>query len=59
MEMRPRMKKNMATMLEVACEMYLRGIHFLPVDLNRSDAEKFLIEEGAAPAVPFHSETWW
>lgn len=38
-------EKNMATMLEVACEMYLRGYHFLPVDLNRSDATKFLIEE--------------
>lgn len=38
-------EKNMATMLEVACEMYLRGIHFLPVDLKKSDVDKFLIEE--------------
>lgn len=47
-------EKNMATMLEVACEMYLRGYHFLPVDLNRSDAEKFLIEEGGL-RLPFLS----
>ncbi|MEG2202872.1 MAG: PolC-type DNA polymerase III, partial [Christensenellaceae bacterium] len=38
-------EKNMASMLEVACEMYLRGIHFLPVDLKKSDAVKFLIED--------------
>ncbi len=38
------LEKNMGTMLEVACEMYLRGIHFLPVDLQKSDAEKFLVE---------------
>ncbi len=38
-------EKNMATMLEVACEMYVRGLHFLPVDLNKSDAVKFLVEE--------------
>lgn len=47
-------EKNMATMLEVACEMYLRGIHFLPVDLEKSDAEKFLIEEGGL-RLPFLS----
>ena len=47
-------EKNMAIMLEVACEMYLRGIHFLPVDLKKSDAEKFLIEDGCL-RLPFLS----
>ncbi len=47
-------EKNMATMLEVACEMYLRDYHFLPVDLYKSDAEKFLIEEGGL-RLPFLS----
>ncbi|MEG2360810.1 MAG: PolC-type DNA polymerase III [Christensenella sp.] len=47
-------EKNMAVMLEVACEMYLRGYHFLPVDLNKSDARKFLIEENGL-RLPFMS----
>jgi DNA polymerase-3 subunit alpha (Gram-positive type) len=47
-------EKNMASMLEVACEMYLRGLHFLPVDLQRSDAVKFLIEPGGL-RLPFLS----
>ncbi|MEA4853553.1 MAG: PolC-type DNA polymerase III [Christensenella sp.] len=47
-------EKNMAIMLEVACEMYLRGIHFLPVDLKKSDTEKFLIEDGSL-RLPFLS----
>ncbi|MGI6154208.1 MAG: PolC-type DNA polymerase III, partial [Christensenellaceae bacterium] len=46
--------KNMATMLEVACEMYLRGGHFLPVDLKKSDAVKFIIE-GHNLRLPFVS----
>lgn len=36
--------KNVLTILEVANEMYSRGIEFLPVDLYRSEAAKFLIE---------------
>ncbi len=47
-------EKNMATMLEVACEMYLRDVHFLPVDLNKSDAVKYLIEDGSL-RLPFQS----
>jgi len=43
-------EKNLLTVLEVALEMYLRGIKFTNVDLYRSDAEKFLItEEGLLP----------
>jgi DNA polymerase-3 subunit alpha (Gram-positive type) len=38
-------EKNMITMLEIANEMYLRGIVFLPVDLEKSHATDFLIEE--------------
>jgi DNA polymerase-3 subunit alpha (Gram-positive type) len=38
-------EKNTFTILEVANEMYQRGINFLPVDLYKSDANKFLIEE--------------
>ncbi|HBU12056.1 MAG TPA: hypothetical protein DEB31_04820 [Clostridiales bacterium] len=47
-------EKNMATMLEVAGEMYLRGLHFLPVDLAKSDAVKFTIEPGGL-RMPFLS----
>lgn len=47
-------EKNMASMLEVACEMYLRGVHFLPVDLKKSDTVKFLIEDGSL-RLPFVS----
>ncbi|MDL2237250.1 PolC-type DNA polymerase III [Christensenellaceae bacterium OttesenSCG-928-K19] len=47
-------EKNMATMLEVAGEMYLRGLHFLPVDLQQSDAVKFTIEPGGL-RMPFQS----
>ena len=36
--------KNVLTILEVANEMYSRGIEFLPVDLYKSDAVRFLIE---------------
>ncbi|MCX7923897.1 MAG: PolC-type DNA polymerase III [Clostridia bacterium] len=36
-------EKNVLTILEVANEMYARGIKFLPVDLYQSDAVKFQI----------------
>ena len=43
-------EKNVLTILEVANEMYARGIKFLPVDLYKSDAYKFLItDEGIRP----------
>ena len=38
-------EQNMIVMLEVACEMYARGLRFLPVDLMRSDAKRFTVEE--------------
>ena len=43
-------EKNVLTILEVTNEMYARGIKFLPVDLYKSDAYKFLItNEGIRP----------
>lgn len=43
-------EKNVLTILEVANEMYARGINFLPVDLYKSDASKFQITpEGIRP----------
>jgi DNA polymerase-3 subunit alpha (Gram-positive type) len=42
--------KNILTILEVANEMYSRGIDFLPVDLYKSDAVRFQItEKGIRP----------
>ena len=38
--------ENEITVLELVREMNLRGIHFLPVDLYKSDAINFLIEDG-------------
>lgn len=38
-------EKNILTILEVANEMYVRGINFLPVDLYESDAYKFQITD--------------
>lgn len=38
-------EKSILTILEVANEMYQRGINFLPVDLYKSDSVKFKIEE--------------
>lgn len=38
-------EKNVLTILEVANEMYARGIKFLPIDLYLSEAKKFKIEE--------------
>lgn len=47
-------EKNMITMLEIANEMYQRGIVFLPVDLEKSHATGFLMEEGGL-RMPFLS----
>ena len=38
-------EKGVLTILEMCNEMYARGIEFLPVDLYKSDAKKFLIED--------------
>ena len=40
-------EKNTMTILEVVNEMYARGISLLPVDLYKSDATKFVEEDGA------------
>lgn len=37
-------EKGLLTILELAFEMYKRGIKFLPVDIYKSDAVKFTIE---------------
>ncbi|TYQ13037.1 UNVERIFIED_CONTAM: DNA polymerase-3 subunit alpha (Gram-positive type) [Acetivibrio alkalicellulosi] len=43
-------EKNVLTILEVANEMYARGINFLPINLYKSDATKFQItDEGIRP----------
>ena len=39
--------KDIVTILEVVYEMNMRGIELLPVDLYKSAATKFLIEDGA------------
>ncbi len=38
--------KDLLTTLEVVYEFYLRGLKFLPIDLYKSHATKFLIEDG-------------
>ena len=38
--------EDLLTTLEVAYEYYLRGFEFLPIDLYKSHATKFLIEDG-------------
>ena len=40
-------EKGSATVIEAAAEMYLRGLKFLPIDLNKSSAFEFLMEDGA------------
>ena len=37
--------KNMYAILELVLEMYERGINFLPIDLYKSHATKFIVEE--------------
>ena len=39
--------KNMYSILELVLEMYERGFKFLPMDLYKSHATKFLVEDGA------------
>lgn len=39
-------EKNLLTVLEVALEMYCRGIEISRVDIYKSDAKKFKIEDG-------------
>lgn len=47
-------EKNVLTILEVANEMYSRGIRFLPVDLYKSEAARFQITpDGIRP--PFNA----
>lgn len=43
-------EKNVLTILEVANEMYARGINFLPIDIYNSDSVKFQItKDGLRP----------
>ncbi len=46
--------KDIITILEVVYEMNLRGVELLPLDLYKSDATKFLVENGALRP-PFNS----
>ena len=39
-------EKGNATVIEVAAEMYLRGLSFLPIELEKSDASQFLMVDG-------------
>lgn len=39
-------EKNVLTILEIVCEMFARGIKFLPVDLYKSHASSFLSTGG-------------
>ncbi|MNT08998.1 DNA polymerase III PolC-type [compost metagenome] len=44
--------KDMYDDLEIVLEMYERGIKFLPIDLYKSDASKFLVEDdGIRPPI--------
>ncbi len=40
-------EEDLATTLEAVYEFYLRGFRFLPIDIYKSDARKFLVEDGA------------
>jgi DNA polymerase-3 subunit alpha (Gram-positive type) len=39
-------EQDMYETLEIVNEMYCRGIDFLPIDLYKSDSQKFLMEDG-------------
>ena len=39
-------EKNLVTILEVVLEMFCRGIQLLPLDLYKSDSDRFLIRDG-------------
>ncbi len=39
--------EDLLTTLEVAYEFYLRGFHFLPIDVYKSEATRFVVEDGA------------
>lgn len=39
-------ERSLLTILELAQEMYARGITFLPIDIHQSHADKFLIRDG-------------
>ncbi|MBX5466674.1 MAG: PolC-type DNA polymerase III [Firmicutes bacterium] len=45
-------ERNLVTVLEVMREMMVRGFHFYPVDLMRSQAARFAVEEGGL-RIPF------
>ncbi|NLB62043.1 MAG: hypothetical protein GX802_06490, partial [Clostridiales bacterium] len=47
--------KKLVPILEVVYEMNLRGIRLLNVDINRSDASKFLVTEDNSLLPPFNS----
>ncbi len=38
-------EENMYPVLEIALEMYERGLEFLPVDIYKSDAKRFIVED--------------
>ena len=38
--------EDLLTTLEVAYEYYLRGFEFLPIDIYKSEATKFVVEDG-------------
>jgi len=45
-------EKNLFTILEVANEMYMRGIQFVPIDLYKSDVRRFKItQDGILPPI--------
>ena len=51
--------KNVYSILELVLEMYERGINFLPMDLYKSHATKFKIEEGRNKAtIKQYTRTW-